>query len=59
VWQQLGKSPVTVHLGKIAALFGCGRTVVYRAIHEDAASSTASRVIRRERIVATATGRLC
>jgi DNA invertase Pin-like site-specific DNA recombinase len=27
-------------LGKIAALFGCGRTVVYRAIHGDAASST-------------------
>jgi DNA invertase Pin-like site-specific DNA recombinase len=24
-------------LGKIAALFGCGRTVVYRAIHGDAA----------------------
>jgi hypothetical protein len=24
---------------KIAALFGCGRTVVYRAIHGDAASS--------------------
>jgi DNA invertase Pin-like site-specific DNA recombinase len=26
-------------LGKIAALFGCGRTVVYRAIHGDAAST--------------------
>jgi hypothetical protein len=31
---------MTVHLGKIPVLFGCGRTVVYRAIHEDAASST-------------------
>jgi hypothetical protein len=40
VWQLLGRSPMTVHLGKIPVLFGCGRTVVYRAIHGDAASST-------------------
>jgi DNA invertase Pin-like site-specific DNA recombinase len=32
LYNEEGKS-----LGKIAALFGCGRTVVYRAVHGDAA----------------------
>jgi DNA invertase Pin-like site-specific DNA recombinase len=41
-------------LGNIAALFGCGRTVVYRAIHGDAASS---RAMRHERFVSIASGR--
>jgi DNA invertase Pin-like site-specific DNA recombinase len=32
LYNQEGKS-----LGEIAALFGCGRTAVYRAVHGDAA----------------------